>query len=76
MRISIYKGYLSPPDFRPKKEITQKDIDERIENKLRKLGFNVDCNSARIECSNMVELGKILVQLKKLNIDSVGVSGL
>jgi len=75
MRISIYKNYLSAPDFRPKNKISKADIENRIENKLRKLGFVVDCNGARIEVSNTVELGKMLVQLKKLNIDSLELMG-
>lgn len=70
MRITITKDYLSPPDFRPKSEISKQDIANRIENRLRHAGWKVDGNRATIECGTQKELSAIMETLRKIGFKS------
>jgi len=70
MRITLYKNYLSPPDFRPKSQISKADIANRIENQLIKAGWRVDPNRCTIECSTQKELSTIMERLRKMGFES------
>ena len=70
MRITIVKDYLSPPDRRPKNKISEQDIDDRIENKLTRLGWRVDPNRCSIECNTQKELSAIMESLRRIDFKS------
>lgn len=69
MYIKLYSGFLSPIDLRPKSQISKKDIENRIENRLTDLGFKISgSNFAQYECEDMRELIKMMAWLTTLNI--------
>lgn len=71
MFIKLYSGFLSPIDLRPKSKITKKDIENRVENKLKSLGFKINgSNFARFSCNTISELNVIFKELSKLGLNA------
>jgi hypothetical protein len=73
MEIRIYQGFLSPTKLHTPRNYkpTKAELEEKIENKLIKLGFKINgSNFAQYTCKNISELDKMFVQLRKIGIHS------
>ncbi len=63
MYIKLYKEYMSPIGVHGKKQLPE----DRIENKLLKLGWEINPNYAKYECEDIEELIQMFKYLEKLN---------